>query len=142
MRAASVSRRRQASGRHAHSVRHGGFFGQADQPHVGFAFKRNPLIKRHDHVRALAWLDGGGRNFRGEVRRRDYGEDGKRVEPQLKTAPPALEGIKFDGRWVVIYSKYDIGCALEKHSSPECRGHDPASALRLARAALLYSLRR
>ena len=77
-----------------------------------------------------------------EVRRRDYGEDGKRVEPQPKSAPPDLEGIKFDGRWVVIYSKYDIGCALEKHSSPECRGHDPASALRLARAALLYSLRR
>ena len=77
-----------------------------------------------------------------QVRRRDYGADGKRVEPQPKSAPPDLEGIKFDGRWVVIYSKYDIGCALEKHSSPECRGHDPASALRLARAALLYSLRR
>src|SRR5262249_4426151 len=29
---------------------------------------------------------------------------------------PALEGIKYEGRWVVIYSKYDIGCALEKHS--------------------------
>ena len=77
-----------------------------------------------------------------QVRRRDYGADGKRVDPLLKAASPDLEGIKYKGRWIVIYSKYDIGCALEKHSSPECRGHDPASALRLARAALLYSLRR
>ena len=65
-----------------------------------------------------------------------------KIDPKLRQARPDLEGIKYKGRWVVIYSKYDIGCALEKHSSPECRGHDPASALRLARAALLYSLRR
>ena len=67
--------------------------------------------------------------------------DGTRVDPQLKQAPPDLEGIKFKERWVVIYSKYDIGCALEKHSSPECLGHDPGSALRLARAAVLYGLK-
>jgi hypothetical protein len=43
---------------------------------------------------------------------------------------------------VVIYSKYDIGCALEKHAGPDCLGHDPDSALRLARAAVLYLLKR
>jgi hypothetical protein len=56
--------------------------------------------------------------------------------------PPWLEGIKGDdGRWMVLYSKYDIGCALEGHQSLGCLGYDPASALKLARAAVLYNLR-
>jgi hypothetical protein len=76
------------------------------------------------------------------VRRRTRTADGKRVDPEYKTLPPALEGIKHKGRWVVIYSKTDIGCALERHSSPDCMGHDPASALKLARAAVLYALKR
>lgn len=76
------------------------------------------------------------------VKRRGVGADGKTVEPAYQVFRPALEGVKYKGRWVVIYSKYDIGCALEKHSSPGCLGHDPGSALRLARAAVLYGLRR
>ncbi len=55
--------------------------------------------------------------------------------------PPYLEGVKHDGRWVVLYSKYDIGCALENHQSPDCRGYDNASAQKIARAAALYTLR-
>jgi hypothetical protein len=55
---------------------------------------------------------------------------------------PQLEGIKLQGRWVVIYSKYDIGCALEKHQSTDCLGHDHASALKLASAAIFYALKR
>ena len=71
-------------------------------------------------------------------------KDGERVrvEPEYRTVPPALEGIRYKGRWVVIYSKYDVGCALEKHASPECLGHDYASAVKLARAAVLYALKR
>jgi hypothetical protein len=56
--------------------------------------------------------------------------------------PPKLEGIKLDGRWVVVYSKYDLGCALENHQSTDCLGHTPESAKRLAAAAVLYSLKR
>ena len=56
--------------------------------------------------------------------------------------PPSLEGIKIDGRWAVIYSKYDLGCALEKHQSSDCKGHDHESALRIAGAAVLYSLKK
>ena len=54
---------------------------------------------------------------------------------------PELEGVKIDNRWVIIYSKYDIGCALEKNKSSACRGHDPESARILAAAAVLYSLK-
>ncbi len=56
--------------------------------------------------------------------------------------PPALEGIKIDGRWAVVYSRYDLGCALENHKSTDCLGHTPDSARRLAAAAVLYSLKR
>ena len=43
---------------------------------------------------------------------------------------------------MVIYSRYDVGCALEKHQSPDCLGHDYASAVRLGKAAVLYALNR
>ena len=56
--------------------------------------------------------------------------------------PPVLEGIKYNSRWVVIYSKYDIGCALEKHQSTDCLGHDYASAIKLGSAAVYYAMKR
>jgi hypothetical protein len=59
---------------------------------------------------------------------------------ELKGMTPQLEGIRHEGRWIVLYSKYDIGCALERHQSPDCRGYDPASARKIARAAALYAL--
>lgn len=67
---------------------------------------------------------------------------GGAAEKEYKDMPPFLEGIKVDGHWVVIYSKYDLGCALEKHPSSDCLGHDHASAIRLASAAVLYALKR
>jgi hypothetical protein len=76
------------------------------------------------------------------VRCRRLAPDGRRVVPAYQEVPPALEGIKYKGRWVVIYSRYDIGCALEGHASPDCLGHDKASAVKLARAAVLYALKR
>jgi hypothetical protein len=59
----------------------------------------------------------------------------------LRAIRPALEGVKIGGRWAVIYSKYDIGCALEKHQSADCIGYSYESAMRLGRAAVLYQLR-
>jgi Domain of unknown function (DUF4159) len=56
--------------------------------------------------------------------------------------PPELEGVKVGNRWVIIYSKFDIGCALEKSKSSACKGHDHESAQILAAAAVLYSLKR
>jgi hypothetical protein len=75
------------------------------------------------------------------VRCRTETADGK-AEATFKDVAPMLEGIKVDGRWAVIYSRYDIGCALEKNKSSACKGYDPDSAMRLATAALLYSLKR
>src|SRR5262249_20573231 len=66
----------------------------------------------------------------------------KGPEPEMHTYPVQLEGIKIDGRWVVIYSKYDVGCAIEGHKAADCLGHDKDSALRIASAVVLYSLKR
>lgn len=75
------------------------------------------------------------------VQRREKA-DGAGADGGFKDLPPALEGIKIDGRWVVIYSKFDIGCALERHKSTDCLGHSTESALKLGAAAVLYSLKR
>lgn len=58
----------------------------------------------------------------------------------MRSVPPMLEGIKIDNRWVLLYSKYDIGCALERHKSSDCLGYDPDSAFRIAGAAVMYLL--
>jgi hypothetical protein len=76
------------------------------------------------------------------VRCRRPKADGKGVDPEYRVLAPTLEGIKYNGRWVVIYSKYDLGCALERHKSSDCLGHDFDSAVRIGRAAVLYALKR
>jgi hypothetical protein len=68
--------------------------------------------------------------------------DGSGPETEMRNYPVFLEGIKVDGRWVVVYSKYDIGCAIEGHKAADCLGHDKESALRVASAVVLYSLKR
>ncbi|QJX00971.1 DUF4159 domain-containing protein [Frigoriglobus tundricola] len=68
--------------------------------------------------------------------------DGSGPEAELRSYPVLLEGIKIDGRWVVVYSRYDIGCAIEGHKAADCLGHDKESALKIASAVVLYSLKR
>ena len=58
---------------------------------------------------------------------------------EFREAAPALEGIRVGNHWAVVYSKYDIGCALEKHQSTDCIGYDHASALLLGKAVVLYA---
>jgi hypothetical protein len=77
-----------------------------------------------------------------QVRCRREAAEGGGPERGYRTVDPYLEGIKIDGRWVVIYSKYDIGCALENSKASDCLGHDHDSAVRLAKAAVFYALKR
>jgi hypothetical protein len=62
------------------------------------------------------------------------------VSAAIKKVPPELEGIKFDDRWGVIFSPYDLSCALEKRDSLECRGYTREDAARIGLNAILYSL--
>lgn len=65
----------------------------------------------------------------------------REVGTPMRKIVPFLEGIKLHDRWVLLYSKYDIGCALERHQSVDCVGYQPESAFKIAGAAVLYSLR-
>lgn len=58
----------------------------------------------------------------------------------IREVPPELEGIRFDDRWGIVFSQYDISCALEKRQTLECRGYLPEDAARLGLNILLYSL--
>jgi hypothetical protein len=75
----------------------------------------------------------------------------KRREPSVRSGtdplkaavhegPPSLEGIKIEGRYRIIFSPYDISCALEKQDSLECAGYSREDAARIALNVLLYAL--
>ena len=58
----------------------------------------------------------------------------------VRTVEPFLEGIEIDGRFVVIYSKYDISCALERQASVACAGYIHEDAVRLGVNIIIYAL--
>ncbi len=60
--------------------------------------------------------------------------------PRVRDVEPELEGIQIDGRWAVIFSPYDISCALEQHESLECRGYTREDAARIGLNVLMYTL--
>ncbi len=60
---------------------------------------------------------------------------------QNRRGPPILEGIQHEGRFIVIYSKYDLGCAMERQKSTDCRGYTHESALKIATNIALYALK-
>ena len=62
------------------------------------------------------------------------------LKATLRKEPPQLEGIKFDDRWGVVFSRYDLSCALEKHDSLDCQGYLREDAARIGLNVLLYSL--
>jgi len=65
---------------------------------------------------------------------------GSPMQASVRKVPPALEGIKFDDRWGVIFSNFDISCALEKHASLECQGYIRQDAARIGLNVILYAL--
>ena len=76
------------------------------------------------------------------VSRRDPAAPGQGggMEAAVRKVPPDLEGIKFQDRWGVIFSPYDLSCALEKRDSLECSGYTREDADRIGLNVVLYSL--
>jgi hypothetical protein len=58
----------------------------------------------------------------------------------VRNVEPYLEGIEIDGRFAVVYSKYDISCALERQASVACTGYVHEDAVRLGVNIVLYAL--
>lgn len=82
-----------------------------------------------------------GHDLRQVTRRRLIpGEQTASLQARTETGPPMLEGIEIEGRLAIIYSRYDISCALEHQASLACDGYVEADALRIAVNVVLYSL--
>lgn len=82
-----------------------------------------------------------GRDVR-RVRRRaiDNSNPNAPLTTTIREVEPLLEGVEIDGRYVVIYSKYDISCALERQATLSCEGYLPEDAVKLATNIVLYAL--
>ena len=58
-----------------------------------------------------------------------------------KDVPPKFfEGIEFNGRLAVVFSPYDLSCALENKSVSNCSGYVRDDAMKIGRKIVLYSL--
>ncbi|MEX2114746.1 MAG: DUF4159 domain-containing protein [Pirellulales bacterium] len=62
------------------------------------------------------------------------------LRSQVSQVEPYLEAIKLGDRYAVIFSPYDLSCALENHESLECAGYTRKDAARIGLSVLLYSL--
>jgi hypothetical protein len=81
----------------------------------------------------------GGFDIREVTLREPSGGDGP-LAARKRRIVPKLEGVRIGDRWAVIFSPYDLSCALEKQNSLECTGYDRDDAEKIALNVLLYSL--
>jgi len=77
-----------------------------------------------------------------KVERREPGRGGDNgpLKSQVRETEPYLEGIKLGERYAVIFSPFDVSCALENRESLECAGYTRRDAARLGLNVVLYSL--
>lgn len=64
------------------------------------------------------------------------------LEVQESIGEPILEGVKIQGKYAVVYSKYDLSCALERQATTACAGYTTEDAVRIGVNLVLYGLLR
>jgi uncharacterized protein DUF4159 len=82
----------------------------------------------------------GGFDLKTVSRREPQRTEGGSLKTQVRQVEPELEGIRFDDRYGVIFSRYDLSCALEKHDSLECPGYTREDAAKIGLNVVLYAL--
>ena len=82
----------------------------------------------------------GGGDIR-RVKRRDPAARDPRepLRAVLRETAPSLEAVKAGERYGVIFSPFDLSCALEKQDSLECQGYTRDDAARIGLNLLMYS---
>lgn len=66
---------------------------------------------------------------------------GAPLQSEYSVGPPMLEGITDErGRYVVVYSKYDLSCALERQATVNCAGYASEDAAKIATNIVLYAI--
>jgi hypothetical protein len=58
----------------------------------------------------------------------------------LRRVPPEFKAVRIGDRYGVIFSEFDLSCALEKHDSLECRGYTREDAARIGINVLRYAM--
>jgi hypothetical protein len=115
-------------------------FTESFRREMALVFPKNPLanIPAKDPI----WTHKYGGSDLQSVMRRDPlpGEPGEPVKSVVRPVPPELEGMRFGDRYGVIFSKFDLSCALEKHESMECRGYTREDAARIGLNVLRYAI--
>jgi hypothetical protein len=66
--------------------------------------------------------------------------EGDPLKAKIFRTAPTLEAIEIDGRLAVVFSPYDLSCALENSPSLECKGYDRRDAAKIGVNVLLYAL--
>ena len=62
------------------------------------------------------------------------------LETVIREGEPYLEGLRIEDRYVVIYSRYDLSCALQRQSSVACAGYLAKDAVRIAVNVILFAM--
>lgn len=75
------------------------------------------------------------------LRRPQAGPDGS-LQTERVERRPELEGIDLDGRYAVLFSTYDISCALASRGSLDCEGYTHDDAAKLGLNLILYAMQR
>lgn len=68
------------------------------------------------------------------------GKPGEPLRISTTQLVPRLEGYKLGDRWAVIFSPYDISCALENAAAGQCKSYLKADAAKIGINVLLYGL--
>lgn len=75
--------------------------------------------------------------YRRVARGEENAERGASSEAQAER--PRLKGLAREGRWVLLFSRDDVSCALENSVAANCEGLTPKSAFYLATNILFYA---
>ncbi len=62
------------------------------------------------------------------------------IETRESIGEPILEGIQVNGKYVVVYSKYDLSCALERQATTACAGYATEDAVKIGVNFVIYGL--
>ncbi len=58
----------------------------------------------------------------------------------MSVGEAVLEGVQINGKYVIVYSKYDLSCALERQATTACAGYATEDAVKIGVNLVLYGL--
>lgn len=66
--------------------------------------------------------------------------EGEGLSTVRRSVSPTLEGLWIEDRLAVVFSPYDLSCAMESGTALQCRGYTKQDAARIATNIILYAM--